>query len=393
MTGSDTQAAATRHGVILMASAVMPVMAIVSLVPVLPMLMREFAATPGAAVLVPMMLTVPALCVALFSPVAGWLSDRIGRKRLLVAALFLYGAVGLLPLALPSLPLILAARIALGLTEATIMTVATTLIGDYFDGERRERWITIQTAVTSLSAILLIATGGILGEAFGSRGPFLLYVLALPIGAAAALTLFEPAATARVVARDPFPFRAIASILGLTLGAALLFYTLMLQIGAVLEGVGVSSPAVIGAVGAAANLGVVLGALVFRRLGKVSPRTMLAIGFALAAAGYIGVGTTGTFWPVAVMTVVASIGGGILLPALLTWVLRVLPPFARGRGTGLWTGTFFLGQFLAPILAIALTQATGGLQPTLMLLGWIAATGAAALAAAGWKARRALPTG
>ncbi|WP_294292776.1 MFS transporter, partial [uncultured Sphingomonas sp.] len=276
---------------------------------------------------------------------------------------------------------------------ATIMTVATTLIGDYFDGERRERWITIQTAVTSLSAILLIATGGILGEAFGSRGPFLLYVLALPIGAAAALTLFEPAATARVVARDPFPFRAIASILGLTLGAALLFYTLMLQIGAVLEGVGVSSPAVIGAVGAAANLGVVLGALVFRRLGKVSPRTMLAMGFALAAAGYIGVGATGTFWPVAVMTVVASIGGGILLPALLTWVLRVLPPFARGRGTGLWTGTFFLGQFLAPILAIALTQATGGMQPTLTLLGWLAATGAAVLAAAGWKARRALPTG
>ncbi|MFD1789890.1 MFS transporter [Sphingomonas floccifaciens] len=375
--------AGTRQGVILMASAVMPVMAIVSLVPVLPMLSREFAATPGAEVLVPMMLTVPALCVALFSPVAGWLSDRVGRKRVLVAALFLYGIIGLLPLVLHSLPLILAFRILLGLNEAAIMTVATTMVGDYFEGKRRERWIAIQTAVTSLSAIALIAIGGILGEAFGSRGPFLLYLLALPIGVAAALVLFEPATTARSDARAAFPFRAISSIIAITLGAALLFYTLMLQIGTILEGVGITSPAVIGGVGAVANLGVVLGSLLFRHLSTAAPQRLLAAGFALSAVGYVGVGLSSAFWPTALLTVVACVGGGILLPTLLTWVLRVLPPFARGQGTGLWTGTFFLGQFLAPILSIALGQATGGLQATLVLLGCCAAAGAAALAVFG----------
>lgn len=376
--------AGTRQGVVLMASAVMPVMAIVSLVPVLPMLAREFAGTPGASILVPMMLTVPALCVALFSPIAGWLADRVGRKRILVAALFLYGLIGLLPLILDRLPLILASRILLGLNEAAIMTVATTMVGDYFEGERRERWVAIQTAVTSLSAIALIALGGVLGEAFGSRGPFLLYLLALPIGIAAAVLLFEPSATThRQASNPPFPLRAIGSILAITLAAALLFYTLMLQIGAVLEAVGVTSPAVIGAVGAAANLGVVLGSLLFRRLPSASPKLLLTIGFALTAAGYIGVGTSMTFWPVAILAVVASIGGGVLLPTLLTWVLRVLPPFARGRGTGLWTGTFFLGQFIAPVLSLALADATGGLQATLTLLGWAAAAGAVAFAIAG----------
>lgn len=376
--------AGTRQGVVLMASAVMPVMAIVSLVPVLPMLAREFAGTPGASILVPMMLTVPALCVALFSPIAGWLADRVGRKRILVAALFLYGLIGLLPLILDRLPLILASRILLGLNEAAIMTVATTMVGDYFEGERRERWVAIQTAVTSLSAIALIAVGGVLGEAFGSRGPFLLYLLALPIGIAAAVLLFEPSATThRQASNPPFPLRAIGSILAITLAAALLFYTLMLQIGAVLEAVGVTSPAVIGAVGAAANLGVVLGSLLFRRLPSASPKLLLTIGFALTAAGYIGVGTSMAFWPAAILAVVASIGGGVLLPTLLTWVLRVLPPFARGRGTGLWTGTFFLGQFIAPVLSLALAGATGGLQATLTLLGWAAAAGAVAFAIAG----------
>lgn len=386
MMNADRQAG-TRHGVVLMASAVMPVMAIVSLVPVLPMLAREFSTTSGAAILVPMMLTVPALCVALFSPIAGWLSDRVGRKRILVAALFLYGLIGLLPLFLDHLPLILGSRILLGVNEAAIMTVATTMLGDYFDGKRRERWVAIQTAVTSLSAIVLIAVGGILGEAFGSRGPFMLYLLALPIGIAAAVLLFEPAATVRDASRAPFPLRAIGSILAITLGAALLFYTLMLQIGTVLEGVGVSSPAVIGGVGAAANLGVVFGALVFRRLPAASPRLLVASGFALSAAGYIGVGASSGFWSVAILTVVACIGGGILLPTLLTWTLHVLPPFARGRGTGLWTGTFFLGQFIAPILSITLAGMTGGLQPVLTLLGCLAAVAAGVLAIVAWRGR------
>lgn len=386
MMNADRQAG-TRHGVVLMASAVMPVMAIVSLVPVLPMLAREFSTTSGAAILVPMMLTVPALCVALFSPIAGWLSDRVGRKRILVAALFLYGLIGLLPLFLDHLPLILGSRILLGVNEAAIMTVATTMLGDYFDGKRRERWVAIQTAVTSLSAIVLIAVGGILGEAFGSRGPFMLYLLALPIGIAAAVLLFEPAATVRDASRAPFPLRAIGSILAITLGAALLFYTLMLQIGTILEGVGVSSPAVIGGVGAAANLGVVFGALVFRRLPAASPRLLVASGFALSAAGYIGVGASSGFWSVAILTVVACIGGGILLPTLLTWTLHVLPPFARGRGTGLWTGTFFLGQFIAPILSITLAGMTGGLQPVLTLLGCLAAVAAGVLAIVAWRGR------
>ena len=89
MSSITTQAkptAGTRHGIMILATSIMPVMAIIALVPVLPMLLKEFASVKGHPFLVPIALTVPALCVALFSPVAGWLSDRLGRKNLLVAA-------------------------------------------------------------------------------------------------------------------------------------------------------------------------------------------------------------------------------------------------------------------------------------------------------------------
>ena len=371
-----TPHATTRHGVILMLTAVMPTMAIIALVPVLPLLMREFAGVPGAAVLVPMALTIPALCVALFSPVAGWLSDKVGRKRLLIAALVGYAGFGLLPLLLDDLRAILAARVALGVTEAIIMTVATALVGDYFTGERREKWVSIQIATASVSAIVLIAAGGALGEALGSRGPFWLYLLALPVALAAAIILFEPAKTAATAPAAAGKAQGIAMLVAITFGIGMLFYTLIVQLGPMIEATGVTSPATIGLAGAAANLGVMAGSMLFGRLKGWSGETLLSIGLPLVALGYVGIALSTSFALTAACAVVISIGNGLMLPTMLAWVLRRLPPETRGRGTGVWTGSFFLAQFVAPIVAVALSGVLGGLSGVFLFYAAAAAIGA-----------------
>lgn len=371
-----TQQATTRHGVILMLTAVMPTMAIIALVPVLPLLLREFADVPGAAVLVPMALTIPALCVALFSPLAGWLSDKVGRKRLLIAALVGYAGFGLLPLLLEDLHTILAARVALGVTEAIIMTVATALVGDYFTGERRERWVSIQIATASVSAIVLIAAGGALGEALGSRGPFWLYLLALPVALAAAMILFEPAKTVATAPAAAGKAQGIAMLVAITFGIGMLFYTLIVQLGPVIEATGVTSPATIGLAGAAANLGVMAGSMLFGRLKGWSGETLLSVGLPLVALGYVGIALSESFALTAACAVVISIGNGLMLPTMLAWVLRRLPPETRGRGTGVWTGSFFLAQFVAPIVAVALSGVLGGLSGVFLFYAAAAAIGA-----------------
>ena len=371
-----TQQATTRHGVILMLTAVMPTMAIIALVPVLPLLLREFADVPGAAVLVPMALTIPALCVALFSPLAGWLSDKVGRKRLLITALVGYAGFGLLPLMLDDLRMILAARVALGVTEAIIMTVATALVGDYFTGERREKWVSIQIATASVSAIVLIAAGGALGEALGSRGPFWLYLLALPVALAAAMILFEPAKTVATAPAAAGKAQGIAMLVAITFGIGMLFYTLIVQLGPVIEATGVTSPATIGLAGAAANLGVMAGSMLFGRLKGWSGETLLSIGLPLVALGYVGIALSTGFALTAACAVVISIGNGLMLPTMLAWVLRRLPPETRGRGTGVWTGSFFLAQFVAPIVAVALSGVLGGLSGVFLFYAAAAAIGA-----------------
>jgi MFS family permease len=361
-------AAATRHGIVVMLCSVMPVMAIIALVPVLPLLLQEFAATPGHEVLVPVAMTVPALCVALFSPLAGWLSDRAGRKNLLVGALLAYAAFGVIPMFLSDLGQILAARIALGLVEAVIMTVSTVLIGDYFEGERREKWISVQVGSASISAIILIAASGALGELFGSRGPFLLYLLAIPAALVAAIILYEPKVTKAMSAAEDsrFPFSVVLPLALTTIFVGVSFYIVIVQLGPILQISGDVPPIAIGLIGAVCNIAVTIGAVAFHKSGREAGAGLLALGLAISAIGYAGAGLSGSLPVIAGSLIFASVGSGIMLPNMLTWTMRSLPPQSRGRGTGLWTGAFFLGQFLAPIVAAALTGATGGLATTLI---------------------------
>lgn len=394
---SATREAGTAQGIVLLMAAIMPIMAITSLVPVLPLLLREFAAVPGSSALVPIALTIPALCVALFSPLAGWLSDRAGRKRLLVMTLALYALAGILPWFLTDLLAIIATRVVLGIMEATIMTVSTAMIADYYEGERRERWIAIQIGAGSLAAIVLVAVGGVLGEAFGSRGPFLLYLVGFVVAAIAALVLFEPRRSEAPAAGQgavPSVLGAIWPLVLVTFGAGILFYVLIVQIGPILEISGRVSPAQVGLAAAALNAGVMAGSIAFKLSKRRAGAGVLAVGLAIAAVGYAGTGLSQSYPAVTVFATIGTLGAGILLPNMLTWTLATLAPEVRGRGTGIWTGSFFLAQFIAPLAFGGLAAKIGGIAAALLAIAaaaGLASVGALALGAGRGKAAPLAP--
>ena len=97
LTSNSVSDARSIHGIILVLAAIMPAMAIISLVPVMPLLCEEFASAPGGEALVPIALTIPALYEEIFSPFAGWLSDRISRKMLLFLSLLVCACIGTVP--------------------------------------------------------------------------------------------------------------------------------------------------------------------------------------------------------------------------------------------------------------------------------------------------------
>ena len=105
-------------------------MAIISLAPTLPTLMEHFKNVPYASVLVPMLLTAPSICIALLAPVAGVITDRYGRRRLLLVSLALYGFGGVLPFLVDSFTVVLTGRLFIGVAEAGILTTSTALMAD-----------------------------------------------------------------------------------------------------------------------------------------------------------------------------------------------------------------------------------------------------------------------
>ncbi len=142
-----TRKAGTIQGIILILPITLTVMGAVLLAPIMPLLMQAFGHIEHADYLVPILISIPALCIALGAPLAGWMADKVGRRKLLIWAIGLYSVCGVLPLFITTYPPLLLSRIGVGLCEAIIITCSTTLIGDYFSGAQRDKWLGSQAAL------------------------------------------------------------------------------------------------------------------------------------------------------------------------------------------------------------------------------------------------------
>ena len=349
------------------------------LAPVLPHIEDAFAGTPGVKALTPIVLTAPALVIGLTATVAGRIVDRLGRKRLLVGALVVYALVGTAPLWLDSLQLIVVSRVLVGLTEAAIMTCCTTLLADYFHGSQRERYFGLQVVFTTVAATIFFAVGGALG-ASNWRTPFWLYAVSLLLAVAAAKFVWQPAPRAQEAARTEklpsLPWRTLRTPVIVTLLGGLVFYVLIVELSFKLDDIGVKSTATIGAVSAVASLGTAVGGFLFGRLATRGPVVTVPLAFGLSGVGLVGMGLATNVAVVVMFAVITGFGNGLILPSLLTWALRPLTFEQRGRGTGVWTSAFFIGQFFCPLVVLALTGGFDSLGAAILVLGVLAVAAA-----------------
>ncbi|SHH40692.1 MFS transporter [Streptomyces sp. 3214.6] len=369
---------------LLMAGSCLPILGAVLIAPVLPKMQDHFESTPGAKALVPLALTVPALALALLAPFAGVIVDRLGRKRLLIVATLLYAVFGTAPLYLDSLGAIIASRALVGVAEAAIMTCCTTLIGDYYSGPRRVKYLALQTMCASASATVFFVIGGAAGSA-GWRVPFWVYAVSLVLAPLMATALPTPAARATVdelpaeaEAHRAFPWRQLRGICALTFFGAMVFYTVPVEMSYLLDDLGVKNSGVIGLATAVSSAATVGGAVTFTRL-KRSPDPMLPAVLALCAAGFGVMFLAGNAPLLVVGAVINCVGTGMLLPALLTSAMSRLAFEDRGRGTGLFMAAFFGGEFVCPLILLAVESAVGSLAGAVAVLGLAAALLAAGL--------------
>ena len=375
------------QGIMLLLPITMSVMGVSLLTTVVPLMNEHFRDVPNGAYWVQLLLTMPAIWI-LLSPAVGWFADLYGRRKLLIASMFVYALVGAAPTVLDNIYAIIFTRCLVGICEAVVMTVTTTMIGDYFRGHAREKWLASQTAVASLSAgLVIIPLGGLLASSIGWRGPFYAYLYSFILAFGVILFTWEPekidhAAEAALEERgkqlySTIPWARIIGICAMTLIGSLMFYGIITQNANALVLLGVTDPASIGRYTMLASMGVPVGTFIYYVASRLHIGLLLFLEFLLVGVGFLGMSRATDPVGYSLVAFVNQVGCGLILPTLLVWATRGLAYGIRGRVTGIWTGVFSVGQFISGVTIQFLSEHMDG-----RLLGAFRGLGMLALATA-----------
>lgn len=341
------------------------IMSVITISPALPQMAVEFANVKNAQLLVQLAVTIPALMIAVVSPVAGNMIDRFGRLKILWFSLMLYAISGTSGYFLDNLYHILLSRAVLGVSAGMSMTIVVTLIADYFQGSERQRFVGLQVAFMSLGGMLFIVLGGVLAD-IGWRYPFLIYLFSLVVLPFSILFLHEPVITQRQTANLK-PIRAPGFIWLLFVNTMIMwivFFLIPLQMPFHLKRIGIESNSLAGAAIAISTACSAAAAFSYHRIKeRLNFISVFSVGYVLMAAGFFCIAISETYLLLAFAMMLAGSGMGMMIPNTNMWVMKLAPPEIRGKEIGKLTTFWFFGQFISPLIIfpvlnyLSLTQA------------------------------------
>jgi len=210
------------------------------------------------------------------------------------------------------------------------------------------------------------------------RAPFLLYLLGFLVLTLVLRYCWEPARKqsekTSAMGSVPFPWPATFLVCGTTVLLSMVYFVQAVQHGRIFADLGADSPERISLLVTVASVGTVVGGYLFKRYARLSTSYRLALALACYGIAYLGVAWAPNFKMGLPLDAFGQIGGGILLPALISWGLSQYSFEHRGRGMGLWGGCFFLGQFLSPPLITLVGAWAGTLLASVAVVGWCCVT-------------------
>lgn len=130
-----------------------------------------------------LLITSYAVALSCFALITGPISDKIGRRRILLIGTSTMAVVLLLHGIADSYPLLLTMRTLAGCAGGMLSGGAVAYVGDYFPYERRgwaNGWVMSGIAVGQIVGIPL---GKVLASAFGYRWPFIMFAITMGLAA------------------------------------------------------------------------------------------------------------------------------------------------------------------------------------------------------------------
>ncbi|HZZ17749.1 MAG TPA: TCR/Tet family MFS transporter [Opitutaceae bacterium] len=335
------------------------------IIPVLPGLITQFkgGSVAEGARSYGWLVAVYATMQFIAAPILGSLSDRYGRRRVILVALAGYATDYLLMAWAPTLRWLFVARMISGIT-AGALAACNAYIADVTAPEKRAQAYGLLGAAFGVGFVIGPAIGGLLGQ-YGLRVPF--------FGAAVIVAgnwlygfIVLPESLA-LENRRPFSWKranpvgsllALGKFRGVVDLAWMYFITnlaqTMLQNVWVLytgyryhwttlqEGLSLTYVGVMTAV--------VQGGLMKRIIALMGERKALVLGLVTSAVVMVGYGTATQGWMVYALIVLGSLGG-IAGPAAQALITKHVPPNEQGALQGSLSGLLSLSYIIGPFLA------------------------------------------
>jgi MFS transporter, DHA1 family, tetracycline resistance protein len=321
--------------------------------PILPLWAERFGARPGT---IGALVATYSACQLVFAPLWGRLSDRVGRKPVLVASLLGTAAGSLLTGLASSLLLLFLGRAIDGISGASV-AVAQAAVADLAEPPERPRLLGLIGAAFGLGFVAGPALGA-LAALGGPRAPFLVAAALAACNAAVALVRLpethqagRPREAGGATAKRSWRRAGMVRLLLVAFASLVAFSAFeatfslfgerrlglrLASTGAVFAGIGLAV--------VAANAGLVAPAA--RRLGE---RGALRLGLALDGVGLALLAVTRS-WAVLVPALLALCAGqGLVTPTLSSSVAGSVGAERRGGALGLQQAAGGLARVVGPL--------------------------------------------
>lgn len=320
-------------------------------------------------------------CAAVFQLVLGRMSDRIGRRPVLLGVLIVYVAASVICLLSQSIGIFLAARSL----QAVVIgggLLASAVVRDMFEGRVAAAKLATIASAMAIAPMVGPLLGGFLDVAFGWRSVFALYSV---LGLGALVLAFRDLGETRpiVISDDPPAgvmallrervFWAYTAVIGFGIGAFFIFLTgapFVLadvyglssdQIGL---GLGSTTAGFLAGSVLSSRLVVRIGPVPLILVGRILPLIGVSAGFVLFLAG------AGSMWVLFAATLVVGFGNGLTVANSNAGVLSVRPDMA-GTAAGIaGAAVLIMGALLSGAATTVLSAQAS--PERLMLLIWVA---------------------
>lgn len=344
----------------------MAVLGVSSIAPAFPKVIEHFDIGPHEVGWLITAFTFPGVVLALL---LGVLADRVGRKKILVPSLFLFGVAGGACALAKSYEMLIVLRFIQGIGGSALSAINVTVIGDLYRGRERGEAMGYNSSVLSVGTASYPFIGGSLAG-LGWQYPFILPLVAIPVGLLVLFGLKSPEPNSDldlksylVETLDSMKDRRalVLFLLGVATfiilyGSALTYFPILMH-----ERFG-SSTFIIGSLMSTMS---VATAIVATQIGKLiawkSEKFLIMTGMVVYAVAMVLIPFVGMVWLMVIPVMIYGVGNALNLPSQQTKLAGLAPIEHRGAFMAANGMLLRLGQTLGPLI-MGLCYSLGGLR-------------------------------